>query len=85
VLLLLPAVPQAWSARCHQAAHLHCHTCEDRCTNKALTAGASCGFGGVRRVISTSPRVVETAGIASTALYLLVDSHKMLSSLADLS
>jgi hypothetical protein len=39
---------------------------QECCNNAALPAGATCGFGGVRRIISTSPRVVETAGIAST-------------------
>ena len=38
----------------------------DCCTNAGLTAGASCGFGGVRKVVSLSPRVVETAGILAT-------------------
>jgi hypothetical protein len=36
----------------------------DCCTNQGLATGASCG--GMRKVISTSPRVIETAGIAST-------------------
>lgn len=38
----------------------------DCCTNTGLAAGAACGFGGVRKVVSSSPRVVETAGIVST-------------------
>lgn len=38
----------------------------DCCTNTGLDEGASCGFGGVRRVVSTSPRTVETAGLSAT-------------------
>jgi hypothetical protein len=38
----------------------------DCCTDASLAAGSTCGFGGIRRVVSTSPRVIETAGMVST-------------------
>lgn len=38
----------------------------DCCSGASLRVGATCGFGGVRKVVGVAPRVVETAGLVST-------------------